>query len=118
MVEGAMNITTESKPGGEFRGRESRPRPVLPLDKLFDKPPPQAPLAEMSLLGAMILEPEVIHDIIGIIKDPRAFFQEAHAAIYAALVKTYDQKQAGNLVLLAEALAASEQLKDVGGARY
>jgi replicative DNA helicase len=90
----------------------------LPLDKLFDKPPPQAPLAEMSLLGAMILEPNVGYDVINIIKSPEAFFEQKHAAIYAALVRTYDQKQAGNLVLLAEALADNDQLKDVGGTAY
>jgi replicative DNA helicase len=72
----------------------------------------------MALLGAMILEPSVIHDIISIIKDPSAFFEERHGAIFAALVKTYDQKQAGNLVLLAEALADNDTLKDVGGTRY
>jgi replicative DNA helicase len=72
----------------------------------------------MALLGAMILEPSVIHDVLSIIKDPKAFFLEAHAAIYAALVKTYDQKQAGNLVLLAEALGDAGQLKDVGGLKY
>lgn len=98
--------------------RSRQPRPHIALDKLFDKPPPHAPLAEMSLLGAMILDPNVIHDVIGIIRDPAAFYLTAHAAIYAALVKTYDQKQAGNLVLLAEELSSGSQLNDVGGVKY
>lgn len=104
--------------GGGRRSRKDFQRPVLPLDKLFDKPPPHSLLAEMSLLGAIILEPSVIHEIIGILKDPSAFYLEAHAAIYGALLKTYDQKQAGNLVLLAEALSDSGQLNDVGGLKY
>ena len=115
MAEGT-DFIQEAKPQRDRGGK--RERVVLPLDKLFDKPPPHAPLAEMSLLGAMILEPSVIHDVISILKDSRAFYLEAHAAIYAALVKTYDQKQAGNLVLLAESLADTEQLKDVGGVKY
>ncbi len=112
----ATDSIQETKPGRDRFGK--RERVVLPLDKLFDKPPPHAPLAEMSLLGAMILEPSVIHDVIGVIKDSRAFYLEAHGAIFSALVKTYDQKQAGNLVLLAESLANTEQLKDVGGVKY
>jgi replicative DNA helicase len=72
----------------------------------------------MALLGAMILDPSVIHEVYSVLKDPAAFFEERHAAIYAAIVKTIDQKQAGNLVLLAEALADNNTLKDVGGTRY
>ncbi len=115
MAEGNDTIT-EGKPrstrGGGFQ------RPTLPLDKLFDKPPPASPLAEMALLGAMILDPGVIHEVYSVLKDPAAFYEERHAAIYAALVRTIDQKQAGNLVLLAEALADNDALKDVGGTRY
>jgi replicative DNA helicase len=59
------------------------------LDKLFDKPPPHAPIAEMALLGAMLMEPQIIHEVIGIIKAPGAFFLEAHATIFDGLVKTY-----------------------------
>lgn len=88
------------------------------LDKLFDKPPPQSELAEMALLGAMILDAGIIHDVISIIKSPDAFFKEAHGAIYKALVKIYDQKQAGNLVLLAEELSTADLLAPVGGLKY
>lgn len=98
--------------------RDRAPRPSIPLDKLFDKPPPHSVLAEMALLGAMILDPAVIHDVLPVIKTHDAFFLEAHAAIYAALVRTYDQKQAGNLVLLAEALEGGEVLKPLGGLKY
>ena len=41
-----------------------------------------------------------------------------YAAIFSALVKTYDQKQAGNLVLLAEALEGSDLLANVSGPKY
>ena len=106
--------------GGGEGGRRPGRAPIIDvkLDKLFEKPPPHAPLAEMALLGAMILDPGVIHDIMHIIKSPEAFFLEAHAAIYAAIVKTYDQKQAGDLVLLAESLSDNDQLKSVGGLGY
>lgn len=111
-------METEQQPKPFRRGDKGRDRPILPLDKLFDKPPPQSEMAEMALLGAMILEPSIIHEVIAIVRKPEVFFLEAHAAIFAALVKTYDQKQAGNLVLLGEALGDGEQLANVGGMKY
>ncbi len=118
MAEGTEAGQVQGRGEGKWRSRGERERPVIPLDKLFDKPPPHSELAEMALLGAMIIEPSVIHEIIGIVKSPESFYREAHAAIYQALVKTYDQKQAGNLVLLAEALGDGQQLADVGGMSY
>lgn len=103
--------------GGSRRAGMARQIEVK-LDKLFDKPPPQNEMAEMALLGAMILDANVIHDVIGIIKSPDAFSRQAHGAIYKALVKTYDQKQAGNLVLLAEELETNELLAPIGGLKY
>lgn len=90
----------------------------IKLDKMFEKSPPHSMLAEMALLGALILDAEVTHEVISIIKSPDVFYLEAHSAIYAAIVKTYDQKQAGNLVLLAEALESNEILDSVGGLKY
>jgi replicative DNA helicase len=108
--------------GGNGSGRGFRDgkgaRPVLALDKLFDRPPPHSLIAEMALLGGMVLEPSVIHDVISVVKSPEAFFLEAHAAIYAALLKTYDQKQTGNLALLAQELDDGRLLESVGGTKY
>lgn len=121
----ALRMTT---PGGLFAGETSDSelrrggrvgRTVeIKLDRLFEKPPPASPLAEMALLGAIILEPDVLHEVMAVVRGPEAFYSEAHGAIYKALVTTYDQKQAGNLVLLAEALEASDLLKPVGGLAY
>jgi hypothetical protein len=38
--------------------------------RLFSALPPAAPEAEMSLLGAMIVDPKVIADVIGIVSQP------------------------------------------------
>jgi len=88
------------------------------LEKMFEKPPPHSPEAEMALLGAMILDPSIIHEVVPILKSPDAFYLESHAAIYDAIVRLYDQKQSGDLLLLHEELRDREQLKDVGGAAY
>ncbi|MBX3402752.1 MAG: replicative DNA helicase [Phycisphaeraceae bacterium] len=89
-----------------------------PLEKMFEKPPPHSPEAEMALLGAMILDPTIVHDVVPIIRTPEAFYIVAHVAIYDAIVRMYDQKQSGDLVLLHEELRDKEQLAGVGGAAY
>ena len=103
---------------GRGTGGPGNPLQNVQLEKMFEKPPPHSPEAEMALLGAMILDPTVIHDVVPIIKSPDAFYLESHAAIYDAIVRLYDQKQSGDLLLLHEELRDRDQLKDVGGAAY
>jgi replicative DNA helicase len=98
--------------------RRGAPIVEVRLEKLFDRTPPHAPEAEMALLGAMILEPRVIADVIPILKTPDVFYSEAHKVIYEALVQTYDRKQAGNLVLLSDLLRDKDALEDVGDKKY
>jgi len=72
----------------------------------------------MSLLGAMLIDPKVISDVIGIVPGADYFYSEAHAGIYEALVTTYDQHRSGDLVQFSEALKDREMLDAVGGADY
>lgn len=88
------------------------------LERMFEKPPPASVEAEMSLLGAMILEPGVIGDVIPIVPSGEAFYMEAHAVVFDALIEVFDRTQGGNLVLLGERLKDLEVLKDVGGMGY
>ncbi|MBX3358281.1 MAG: replicative DNA helicase [Phycisphaeraceae bacterium] len=96
------------------RGRET----VVQLGRVFDKLPPHSPEAEQALLGAMILDPRVVGDVISIVKSKEAFYSEANGEIFAALVTLYDRHQSGDLVQLNELLRDKDLLKDVGGADY
>lgn len=103
--------------GGGRRGGGSAGERIS-LEKLFDRPPPYSPEAEMALLGAMLIDPHVINEIIAIIKTGDVFFNEVHAVIFDSLIKLYDQKQTGDLVLVVETLRDKGQLKDIGGTDY
>lgn len=72
----------------------------------------------MSLLGSMILDPEVISDILPLVSSASDFYSEAHSVIFDALVKLYDRRQSGDLVQLTEALRDVDALADVGGSEY
>ena len=104
--------------GGRGRNGAAGSGEQISLEKLFDKPPPCSPEAEMALLGALLIDPQVIHEVISIVKTGEAFFSEAHAAVFDAIIKTYDQKQSGDLVLIVEHLRDKGQFTDVGGVDY
>ncbi|MCB9845835.1 MAG: replicative DNA helicase [Phycisphaeraceae bacterium] len=103
-------------------GRQRREGRVLPdadkLNRLFDRLPPHAAEAEMALLGCMILGPEVIPDVMAVIKGPQSFFSTANGVVYEALVRLFDQHRAGDLVSLVDALRGHVALEPLGGEEY
>jgi len=87
-------------------------------DRMFDRPPPHSADAESALLGACLLEPAIIDDVIQILPSADAFYIEANAVIYGAIRQTWEQKRIGDFVLLKELLSDKQQLDDVGGPEY
>lgn len=107
-------------PGG-FGGGRRRSGPTASArvtEKLFDRLPPHSIEAEMSLLGSMLLDHKVVGEVIGLVPNSEYFYQQAHGAIFDALVKVYDVHRSGDLVQIAEALKDKQLLDDVGGAEY
>jgi replicative DNA helicase len=102
-------------------GRKGRPyqtAPPISAKELFERQPPQALEAEMSLLGSMILDPKVIPDALAFIRSEKDFFGESHAHIYRAVVDLYDQRHSGDLVQLLDLLRDRKVLDTVGGVDY
>lgn len=106
---------TETRGRGRDRDRDRRPAALGPL---FEKQPPQSPEAEMALLGAMVLDPRVIVDVMQIVRGPEAFYADHHAAIYASITELYDRTSTVDLVLLLETLRDKRELEAVGGTAY
>jgi replicative DNA helicase len=116
-------ISVPAGPGGMAAagggGRRGRP-PIVQVDlgKLFDRLPPHSPEAEAALLGAMIIDPKVTGEVVGLIKSPDAFYSQANGIIFSALVQLYERHQAGDIVQLTELLRDKGVLQDLGGAEY
>lgn len=79
--------------------------------------PPQDENAEKSLLGALILNSELLPEILTIIK-PRDFYDERHGAIFQAMADLYDQHKPVDLLTLRTELKETKKLKDIGGVPY
>jgi len=90
------------------------------LAKLFDRMPPHAIEAEMSLLGSMILDSRVIGDVLQVLGESGTdqFYQSRHTAIYDVLVELYDKNLPIDLVQLQQRLADLGVLEQAGGVEY
>ena len=79
--------------------------------------PPQDIVAEKSLLGAIMLQDDVMPEILTILK-PNDFYEKRHETIYAAMVRLYDQHKPIDLLTLTSELKTQKKLKEIGGAPY
>ncbi len=78
---------------------------------------PQSLEAEMSVLGAMLLDPSVSARVMERV-DGSCFFQPAHRRIFEAIIRLVDSGRPVDLVTLTEALKSAGSLEAVGGAAY
>ena len=81
---------------------------------LSDRLPPQHLEAERGVLGSILLDNEVMHDIVVFLR-AEDFYRDAHQVIYAAIRDLYDKNKGIDAVTLAEELKLRGQFEQVGG---
>lgn len=81
------------------------------------KVPPQNVDAEVSLLGSILLDSEVITAIADKISS-EDFYEKRHGTIYNAILRLYEQNKPVDLLTLSSSLKDSNELEDVGGSSY
>jgi len=81
------------------------------------KVPPQNIDAEKSLLGAVLIDEEVLADVTEFvtIKD---FYEKRHSIIYGAMMSLYEKHQPVDLLTLTDELKRKKELDVVGGSAY
>jgi replicative DNA helicase len=107
----SRDASGKPRPGPERHDRRH-------LSQLFEQLPPHAIEAEMSLLGSMLLDPQVVGDVILIVRTGDDFFKAANGAIYDAMVELYDRHGALDIVQLNQLLTDRDCLAAVGGLDY
>jgi replicative DNA helicase len=80
-------------------------------------PPPQNAEAEASLLGALLIDSDAIVKIADTIRSTD-FFDKRHEHIYAGMTDLYEQRQAIDVLTLADRLKNKGHLDSVGGPAY
>lgn len=81
------------------------------------KVPPQNVDAEMSLLGAVLIDEETLADITEHVK-PHDFYDKRHAIIFDAMMRLYEKNKPVDLLTLTDELKRKKELDDVGGSAY
>ncbi len=79
--------------------------------------PPQNVDAEMSLLGAVLIDDEVLANVSDRLR-PQDFYDKRHALIYDAMFRLYEHHKPIDLLTLSDELRKKDQLEGVGGSAY
>ena len=79
--------------------------------------PPHDREAEQGVLGAMLLSPNTVLDIVEILT-PDDFYHPAHALIYKAIIDLFAESKDIDPVIVAGRLDRQNELDRVGGAPY
>jgi len=82
-----------------------------------DRLPPQNLDAELSVLGAMMIEREAIVRATDLL-DGSDFYRDAHRVVYEAMVALNDRNEAVDLVTVSEELRSGNRLEAVGGLTF
>ena len=79
--------------------------------------PPQNVESEQALLGSILLRPEVIVEVMDIIR-PEAFYADKHKTIFDAMLKLYEKREPIDILTLSSKLKESVDLDRIGGMSY
>lgn len=81
------------------------------------KIPPQNLDAEMSLLGAVLIDEETLADISEHVKG-QDFYDKRHGLIYDAMMRLYEKHKPVDLLTLTDELKKKNDIETIGGSAY
>ena len=76
--------------------------------------PPQSSDAEESIIGALLIDGEVMIEIAEILK-PSDFYKPANGKVYAAIAALYEKQQPIDILTVSEELERRGQIEEIGG---
>jgi len=82
--------------------------------ELAGKVPPQSLEAERAVLGAILLEPNLLPRAVEVLT-PEEFYKEAHRKIFAAMIQLFERGEAPDTIMVAETLRRDGVFEEVGG---
>lgn len=79
--------------------------------------PPHNLDAEMSLLGAILIDEDVLADVVDKIR-ANDFYDKKHQQIFAAIMRIFERHRPIDLLTLSDELEKKEELESVGSSSY
>src|SRR5947209_11902349 len=99
----------KSSPNGSGPGRGAKPD----MAALGDRLPPQNLEAERSVLGSVLLDNDVLHEIVPMLGVPD-FYRDVHQTIYQAIRDLYDEGKGIDAITLADELIRRDPSEKIG----
>jgi len=84
----------------------------------IDLLPPHSIEAEQALIGAIFLEPNILNDIVGVVKSEEQFYRTAHQHIYASMIRLYNEGKEVDWITVEHELARKGVSEEYGGKEY
>lgn len=101
--------------GDRKRGGANRNANLNPFGEF--RQPPHDNEAEQGVLGAMLMSPSTVVDIIELLS-PEDFYRPAHVLIYQAIIDLFADNKEIDAVIVAARLDRNNDLERAGGAPY
>ena len=79
--------------------------------------PPSNPEAEMSLLGALMLDKDAIIKVADLVR-VGDFYKDSHNTIYETILELYEKREPIDVLSLSNRLDEKKKLDDIGGSTY
>lgn len=87
------------------------------MTQLIPQRPPHSVEAERSLLGALVMDADVLIDVRPVLK-PEDFYDPVHRAIYSAIVGLYDDRKPIDFITLSDNLRNNQDVERIGGSTF
>src|SRR2546423_12240844 len=81
---------------------------------MIDRLPPQSLEAEQSVLGAILIDRDVVVEVAEFLR-PEDFYRQANGTIYRAILDLFERREPVDIVTVAEALERMAELDAIGG---
>jgi replicative DNA helicase len=86
-------------------------------DGVIERLPPQSIEAEQAILGALLVNPEIIGKVCDILQ-PDHFYRKAHQIIFAGVLDLFEKSEPIDIVTVSQYLKDQGKLDGVGGRQY
>jgi len=90
---------------------------ITTTDSLDNKIPPQSIEAESAILGAMLLDENVVSEISEIL-DENLFYKQAHKIIFSSIIDLFHKRRNIDIITVSEEIKKRGMIEDIGGTVY
>ena len=97
----------------EVRTSRARPMESGKAIQELDRIPPHDPDAEASLLGSMLIDPQVVGDVCMIIDKPDVFFSRQNQIVFQAILALFEMNTGIDAVTLLDQIAKNGVMEQV-----